>query len=308
MGTFVDQVSDNPFDWGTPAYTGTSQVSVNLVQQAFEESLIEAREMMIRLVGEDGTSGALGGLLASIDTVTAPSDITAALQWVESVHDTTLYTLLINRLTTDLQAGATGLDPTVEAEIFARALARQNIEEDKAQTEIEEYFSSRGFDLPPLAMAARLQEHLNARTMRTADLNGKILVEQAELAQKNSQFAIGIAEKLEGTLRVYTDKRNDRNLDFAKAFAANVIAIYAASVDGYKAEAEMKAKIAEAMANIAMQSIASARGSIHANAGISHGSGRSESESFTHTENRSIGWDVSNTLNELHPFEPKANP
>jgi hypothetical protein len=312
MGKYVDKVTEAPFDWNNEGSITISSGSVDgssaygLVNSAFQAALNDANAMMEILVGTDGVSGSLGELLTSIDGIIIPTAVTAAIQWVEQAHDTSLYNVLINRLTTDLQYGATGLDADVEADIFSRAIARQNVEEDKAQTEIEDYFTSKGFDLPPLAMAARLQEHTNSRMMRVGDLNGQILKEQADLAQKNSQFVIQAATTLEGVLRDFTNKRNDRSLDFAKAVAANTIAIYAAQIEGYKAETEARTKIAEAMADIGMQQIASARGSIHASAGLTSQHGSSVSESVTHSENRSIGWDLNNTLSEQHPFEDEA--
>jgi len=348
--------------------------------------------------------------LSSLTPAEMPEEITAAIAWIESAHDTTLFADLLTRIRNDLQSGATGVGAVIEQEIFDRALARQNIEEDKAQAEIEDYFASRGFDLPPLAMAARLAEHTNSRLLRTADLNGKILIEQADLAQKNSQFVISAAKDLEAVLRDFTSKQNDRSLDYAKAVAANAIAIYVAAVQAYVAvaeankmyvevqvenlkaiveynkglissfaaeaeaygviveaqskandavigifeadvkgydaetraqsaaqqiiieeyklklqngdiqlrkaiaeiEAELQAfgtesslreKIAEAMANIAMQSVASAYGSVNASVGLSHQTGRSEADHYTHSEGRTIGYDITNTLHESHPFE-----
>jgi len=176
--------------------------------------------------------------MSGLMTADMPEDLTAAILWFEESYDNSIYTPLFNRLITDLQSGASGIGGTVEQEIYDRAQARQNIEEDKQQAEIEEYFSSTGFDLPTGAMAARLQEHANGRAMRSLDLNGKIIIEQADLAQKNSQFVIEAARNLEAVLRDYATKKNDRALDYSKAVAANAIAIYAEGVKGFVAQLE----------------------------------------------------------------------
>ena len=176
--------------------------------------------------------------MSELFNATMPDDITAAISWFEEAYDNSLYTPLFNRLIADLQFGASGIGGTIEQEIYDRAQARQNIEENKQQTEIEEYFSSTGFDLPTGAMAARLQEHANGRAMRSLDLNGKIMIEQADLAQKNNQFVIEAARSLESVLRDYSSKKNDRSLDYAKAVAANAIAIYAENVKGFVSKLE----------------------------------------------------------------------
>lgn len=348
--------------------------------------------------------------LSSLAPADVPDAISAIISWVEAAHDTTLFTDLLTRLRTDLVSGATGLDSSVEQEIFDRALARLDIEEDKAQSEIENYFSTRGFDLPPLAMAARLAEHSNNRALRVADLNGKIMIEQAELAQKNGQFIIAAAKDLEAVLRDFTSKQNDRTLDYQKAVAANAIAIYAeavrayiavaeankayvevqvenlkavveynkglvasfaaeaeaygvvieaqskgneaiieafkadvagydaetralsssqqilieeyklklqnadiqlrasiaeaeAALQGYTSESNLRERVAEAMANIAMQSVASAYGMVNANIGLSHQTGRSESESYTHSESRGEDFNHSEGITESHNYD-----
>jgi len=176
--------------------------------------------------------------LSDIDPADLPDTITDSLSWIASSYDTTLFTPLLARIINDLQTGATGLNTTVEQEIFDRARARQTIEFNKTQTEIEDYFAVRGFDLPPGAMAGRLQEQASEQARNLLDLNGKIMIEQAELAQKNSQFILGLAKDLEAVLRDFYNKTNDRSLDYAKALAVNAIAIYAENIKGYIAKAE----------------------------------------------------------------------
>ncbi|MGB3212984.1 MAG: hypothetical protein WBB19_19940 [Desulforhopalus sp.] len=176
--------------------------------------------------------------LSSLNPADLPEEITAAINWFEESHDITLFTDLITRLQTDLQAGATGLDPEVEQSIYDRAIARQDVEDARVQSETEDYFSARGFELPTGAMAGRLAEQANEIARNRTELNGKILEEQARLAQANSQFIIGASRDLEAVLRDFTSKKNDRSLDYAKAVAANAISIYAEQIRAYIAAAE----------------------------------------------------------------------
>ncbi len=347
--------------------------------------------------------------LSALIPAAMPASIVAAINWLENGPDTTLYAKLLARLLNDLQSGATGLDPAVEQEIYNRALARQAAENTKTYSEINDYFASRGFDLPPGAMAGRLQEAASEIARNNAEINGKIMIEQAELAQKNSQFVIQASKDLEAVLRDFTSKSNDRNLDYAKAVAANAISLYSENVKGYvaameankayvetqvenlkaaveynkglvssfaaeaeaygavvtakskknesllgairaeiegydaetraiaanydtqirawglklqnadmtlraaianadtalrgyTAESSLREKVAESMANIAMQSVASAYGSVNASAGLTAASSHQEGESWSHSEGRSIQMGISGNINEHHTF------
>lgn len=61
-----------------------------------------------------------------------------------------------------------------------------------------------------------------------------------------------------------------------------------ASIRGYVSESSLKERVAESMANIAMQAMASAYGAVNASAGISYNGSESQSESVGHTESRSV--------------------
>ncbi len=352
--------------------------------------------------------------ISGIERGSLPEDINTAISWLESNYDNSLVETLLARLVEDLKHGATGLAADVEQEIFDRAKYRQQIEYDKQQQETMEFFSARGFDLPTGVMVGRMQELSNNQALLTSDLNGKIAIEQAELAQKNSQFVIQITKDLEAVRQDFHSKRNDRALDYAKAVAANAIALYSekvkayvavsqanvmevevqvenlkavveynkglvdsyaaqakvyetvvnskskvneakiavldAEVKGYEIEtsaitagreteikylalkvqeadmnvraaiaeaeqavkaagidSEIKVKVAEAMANIASQALASSLGSVNASAGLSNSHSEGLSESWAHNESRSVGWDHNGSISETHTYEEEAS-
>lgn len=97
---------------------------------------------------------------------------------------------IISRIINTLVEGATGLDPTVEAMIWERARSRQELENARQYAESETYFAARGYELPPGALAGRLQEIAIEIARNNSYLNNDITVEQAKLAQTNSQFII----------------------------------------------------------------------------------------------------------------------
>ena len=271
MGTYVEQVPEEPFEWGSSVYSGTgSETTKDLVKTKFDRAIEHEDEMLVLL----------NGYLGDLNALTS-----ASVDWTEGTYDTTLYSTLFTRLSTDLQLGATGVASEVEQEYINRAQARQDIIDDKLEQETLEFYASRGFTLPTGAMQAATAELANERARNRTDLNGKVLIEQAELAQKNSQFIIGIAKDVETMLRDFFNKVNDRSLEYAKAIA------------------QLREKIAEAMANIGMQAVASWAGSVNASAGLQHSTGRHEQESFSHNESRQIDFQHSNSLSEGHQYE-----
>lgn len=191
-----------------------------------------------------------------------PTDITVAISWLESVYDDTLFQILYAQLLSDLSSGAGGLGGTVEQEIYDRAVARQDVDNDAKYQEIEEYAASRGFELPTGAMMGRLQEQANSIATQNAEINGKILIEQAELAQKNQQFVISSMSTLENVLREFHDKTNNRALDYEKAVATIAIQRYAEQMRGYIAAAEANKIYVEIQVSVLNATIASNKGLI----------------------------------------------
>jgi len=274
MGTFVDRVPTTPFTFGTLSIAGTgSEETKTLVEAKFNNSLENSELMLERLIG---TGGYLAALQALID---------GPIEWTEVSPDNSVFPTLLARLLTDLADGATGVSAAVEQAYIDRAQARQDIIDDKQEQEALEFFSARGFTLPTGAMQGAIAELANERSRNRTDLTEKTLIMQAELAQKNSQFIIGMAKDLEQMLRNFANDVNKRALDYATAIAG------------------LREKIAEAMANIGMQSVASWAGSFHASAGLSHSTGVSRSESFGHSESRQVGFSIGNSLSEGHTYK-----
>lgn len=274
MGTFVDRVPITPFTYGTEHFPGLgSEAAKDLVEAKFNNSLENSELMLERLIGT-------GGYLEALQEL-----INGPLEWSEVSPDNSVFPTLLARLLTDLATGATGVDATVEQAYIDRAQARQDVIDDKQEQETLEFFSARGFTLPTGAMQGAIAELASERARNRTDLNEKTLIMQAELAQKNSQFIIGMAKDLEKILRDFAAGVNQRALEYATAIAG------------------LREKIAEAMANIGMQSVASWAGSFHASAGLQHSTGRTQSENFGHQESRQIGYSINNGLNEGHEYK-----
>lgn len=136
-------------------------------------------------------------------------------------------TELFTQLLAKLKAGGTGLGADIEQNIWDRARSRAELENAQKYTEVENYFSSRGFNLPVGAMGGRLNEIVIEIARNDSYLNNDIAVEQARLAQTNTQF---ILQQVAATVSDYTKNA----MSVVVAYNQNVISKYVAQLDGYK--------------------------------------------------------------------------
>ena len=168
----------------------------------------------------------------------------AEFNWTESPYNSDIWNDLLVKTLDGIINGGSGLDPEVEQAIYDRAKARLQLENDKARQTIETDFAARGFTLPGGALVGRIDEHNAEIARNNLDLNEKVMIEQAELAQKNTHFIMELGLEAEKVLRGFHDAQMNRSLDAAKAVASSSIDIfnayvtrYNAQIDSYKAQA-----------------------------------------------------------------------
>lgn len=151
--------------------------------------------------------------------------------------------------------GGTGLGADVEAAIWARAQARQDIQNERVYNEALAFFSSRGFDIPPGALVGRLSEALAEQTRANAQLNYEIMIEQARLAQDMTKHTLQVSVQFEGVEKQHASEIANRALEKAKSACDVIIRVYSAKVAAYAARvdaARTKAQVAEVTANVQM--------------------------------------------------------
>jgi hypothetical protein len=136
---------------------------------------------------------------------------------------------ILARILRDAEQGSTGLDATVEAEIWSRALDRQRLKNEAAYKEAEQYFSSRGFDLPPGALSGRLLEIQAEILQGDTNINSDILIKQAELAQSNQQFVLKEGAAIANGIEL-------NRIQLIAAYNKNVIDTFLANVEKYKTD------------------------------------------------------------------------
>ena len=152
-----------------------------------------------------------------------------------------------------VQNGGVGLGADVEAAIWARAQARQDLKNERVYNEALELFAARGFTIPPGALGGRLVEALAEQTRADAQLNYEIMIEQARLGQDMTKHTLTVSVQLEGIEKDFANKIAQRALDKARAACDIIINTYNAKVTAYAARLEScksKAQIAQIRANV----------------------------------------------------------
>jgi chromosome segregation ATPase len=200
----------------------------------------------------------------------APSFVTAMEGYVDAMlskHNPQYHTQMsaIETQLTRYLAGGTGLNDSVENAIYERAKAKNNAEASRVQAGAWGDAAARGFTLPNGALMSAMQTARQAAADNNASAAREIVVMQAEMEQKNLQFAVttstGLRTALLNASLSYHQNLvsiNGQALDYAKTTLNAVIETYntavkaySAKLDGYKSDAQVfETKLRGAMAGI----------------------------------------------------------
>jgi hypothetical protein len=190
---------------------------------------------------EEVVMGALGELPDE------PGDMPAVdFAYDESTYYSALTTYISSLLTDWVQNGGTGLDADVEEAIWDRERGRRELKNEAMYDEAETYFSSRGFTLPPGALSGRLLEIQKEISRDETEVNNNISVAQAELAQKNTQFAVTSGLNLDQVQREHFNQVSNRLLERAKVAVEIILRAYESKVTTYAARIEAYKKQVDA--------------------------------------------------------------
>jgi len=207
-------------------------------------------------------------LIASAPDITLPVfdaeipvfalDEPISFSWGEPTYVSDIWADLLAKVLYNIQNGGTGLEVAVELDLYNRHLDRVADENAKAVIEVEEYFASRGFTMPPGALAGAINEISQQIVRNNLAASRDITISQAELAQKNTHFIYELGFKLEGMLRDFYTSCTNRVLDAAYKAAENAIARYNAQVQKVNLDLDVyktKASVYEAQVKAALVSV-----------------------------------------------------
>lgn len=229
----------------------------------------------------------------------------------------TIWDILFTKVTNDIINGGSGLSNPVYNAIVAREQEARRLNQDREYRKALDGVGSQGFDLPSGHVAAVQVEMGRELLSRDQDALNNLQIKDFDLATENTRFAVTTGLELEKLLREAWVANVNATVDIFKAETDGIAAKYAAladwakvQIEGIKIEAEvaikngelgltaynasvaLAEKIAEAIAGIATQSIASALGAINT----------SMSNSYSGSENRGESWGHSENLSESHSF------
>ena len=148
-------------------------------------------------------------------------------------------------------AGGTALNATVETAIYERSKAKTNAEARRLQQAAISDMAARGFTMPTGALTSALQQARQAGADNNAQAAREIVVMQAEMEQKNLQFAMTTSTGLrtamvQATLSYHQNLTtiNGQALEYAKSVLSAIIEVfntqvrmYGQQLEAYKAEA-----------------------------------------------------------------------
>lgn len=165
-------------------------------------------------------------------------DMPANFSYSEANYGSDIWADLLAKVLNDIRNGGTGLGALIEDELYARAIARQETENQRLYQETEDYFEARGFSLPAGAMAGRLAEAAREISRNNTEINSKITIDQAQLAQTNTHFMVDKGVQLEGMLRDFFNAQANRAFEAAKVVATIGIEIFNANVNKFNAKVQ----------------------------------------------------------------------
>ena len=161
-----------------------------------------------------------------------------AFSYTPDAYNSDIRVPLFAKILYDLQNGGTGLDATVEADIYARGIERQKVENESLYKETEDRFTATGFSLPTGALASALQAVSEEISRKNDQMSREIVINQAELAQKNTQFTTDQARQIEGLLMDFYNSQENRSLEASKAIAQSAIEIFNSLITNHKLKLE----------------------------------------------------------------------
>lgn len=231
------------------------------------------------------------GTLAPIDTSVAPTDLKgdfdrayrsaapSTIAMLEGYVDAQLAKFnpryheqmarIESQLTTYLNGG-TGLKPEVEDAIYSRAREKNDVEAARLRDAAYNDTAKRGFTLPNGALVSAVARARQEAANNNLKASSDIVVMQAEMEQKNLQFAVttstGLRQGMVSAALAYHQNLiqiNGQALDYAKTVLSSIIELYNTAIksfglklDAYKAEAAVfETRLKSAMAGIELYRI-----------------------------------------------------
>lgn len=156
----------------------------------------------------------------------------------EALYQSDLADALKAKILNGIEAGGTGLGAEVEGAIWNQAKLRTESENARIHDEALNFWAARGWTIPPGALDGRLYEVSVEQGRALADVNEKILIEQARLAQEMEKFIVQAGLQYEKQVMDYSNEVQNRAFQAARAAVEMSLAVFQAKVVWYNAQVE----------------------------------------------------------------------
>lgn len=162
-----------------------------------------------------------------LQTITMPTlpDDPSEYQSTQERYSSDLITALLAQLVSDISTGSTGLSTTAEADLYARAKARRELENEQKIAKAIASNASLGWSKPPGSLAAQLRSIETEIYRDTQMMNYEIVINQAEWIQKNKALAYQTAAAIENSLMAYHLNSEETG-----------VRVYLAGIEAFKAK------------------------------------------------------------------------
>lgn len=156
----------------------------------------------------------------------------------EALYESDLADALKAKILSNIETGGTGLGAEVEGAIWDQAKLRMESENARIHNEALNFWAARGWTIPPGALDGRLYEVSVEQARALADINEKILIEQARLAQEMEKFIIQAGLQYEKQVMDYSNEVQNRAFQAARAAVEMALTVFQAKVVWYNAQVE----------------------------------------------------------------------
>jgi hypothetical protein len=179
-----------------------------------------------------------------------PSALSAApstqFTFSEQDYASALLSKINSRLLELISGFSTGLDPQVEQQIWDRLRRRTSAATRRLKTQVTRAWSAAGWDMPGGDLQNKIYEAEQESVNQDISDSREIAIAQADLEQKNFQFALTTANQIEGILIQHADTVQQRAFEAAKYSVQAAIELYGlkvteynANIEAYKAQAQV---------------------------------------------------------------------
>ena len=161
-----------------------------------------------------------------------------SLIWNDMLYSSAVLTSLTNRLVGEVRDNGTGIEASVQADIWERARKRQEVVYGGLRGRIESITKSRGFKVPANTIKHFTDRAMQTLLVRRADVEREVEINIEQLKQKNFRAMMANTIKLESKQIDLYSRRQARELKAKTEALKLVIQLFNARVSLYDADAK----------------------------------------------------------------------